>query len=65
MDKDETILLSRADILGIEHEVRDMCVTHQPVSEEWAKWLNAVEFGIRVMTEKLLDLMGDKENENF
>lgn len=65
MDMDKTVLLSRADILEMEHKVRDMCVTNAPVSEEWAKWLNAVEFGIRVMTEELLSMVGDEEHENF
>lgn len=57
------LILSREQILMMEHELKDMCSSDQPVSEEKANWLNAVAYGIGLMTDKLLE--EDEKNESF
>lgn len=57
------LIINREQILTMQYELKDMCTSDQPVSEEKANWLNAVAYGISLMTDKLLE--EDEKNENF
>lgn len=50
------------DILEIEHELLDDCVTTQKMSDEDSQKMNAIIAGIKLMADKMIDeIVGDRK----